>query len=30
MTNKDIKNAIEYWKKTAERDYDTIARTFQN
>lgn len=23
MTEKDIKNAIEYWKKTAEHDYQT-------
>ena len=29
MTEKEIKNAIEYWKKTAERDYDTMLGLFK-
>ena len=29
MTNKDIKNAIEYWKKTAEHDYQTMEYLFK-
>lgn len=29
MTGKEIKNAIEYWRKTAERDYDTMLGLFK-
>jgi HEPN domain-containing protein len=29
MTKKEIKNAIEYWEKTAERDYDTMLGLFK-
>lgn len=29
MTGKEIKDAIEYWKKTAERDYDTMLGLFK-
>ena len=29
MTEKEIKNAIEYWRKTAERDYDTMLGLFK-
>lgn len=29
MTEKEIKDAIEYWKKTAERDYDTMIGLFK-
>jgi len=29
MTEKEIKNAIEYWGKTAERDYDTMLGLFK-
>jgi|SRR3989338_5694589 len=30
MTNKEIKDAIEYWKKTAEHDYKTILVLFKS
>ena len=29
MTKKEIKEAIEYWRKTAERDYDTMLGLFK-
>ncbi len=29
MTNKDIKNAIQYWKETAEHDYQTMDYLFK-
>lgn len=29
MTEKEIKNAIKYWEKTAERDYDTMLGLFK-
>ncbi|MFH0755088.1 MAG: HEPN domain-containing protein [bacterium] len=29
MNNKDIKNIIEYWKKTAEHDYKTMLYLFK-
>lgn len=29
MTNKDIKNATEYWKKTAEHDHKTMWALFK-
>lgn len=29
MTNKDIKNAIKYWKETAEHDYQTMEYLFR-
>ena len=29
MTNKDIKNAVEYWRKTAEHDYGTMQALYR-
>ncbi len=29
MTSKEIKSAIEYWKKTAERDHETMLGLFK-
>lgn len=26
MNNKDVKKVVEYWKITAQRDYDTMLR----
>ncbi|MBU1956526.1 MAG: HEPN domain-containing protein [Patescibacteria group bacterium] len=30
MNNKDIKNIVEYWRKTAKRDYDTMLSLFKS